>query len=200
VGVLIEAGCDVVSIEHGTVHLADKRELETDVIIVACGWKRAKKLLSPHWSEEEPNLQPMLASTVDAALTSRPLSQRHGIIDEESGVVILDYANIQPRMKLEGAFLSSVAFEREGESHETRLQRLNEALDHHAPGWRRHLINERQQRTITIQTVGEKPAFDALSDKGILLAGEWVASNHVLGDAAAQTGKDAGQHVSSALD
>ncbi|MDA7464633.1 hypothetical protein N8996_07580, partial [Candidatus Poseidonia alphae] len=59
---------------------------------------------------------------------------------------------------------------------------------------------ERQQRTITIQTVGEKPAFDDLSDKGILLAGEWVASNHVLGDAAAQTGKDAGQHVSSALD
>lgn len=200
VGVLIEAGCDVVSIENRTVHLADKRELETDVIIVACGWKRAKKLLAPHWSEEEPTLQPMLASTVDAALTSRPLSQRHGIIDEESGVVILDYANIQPRMKLDGAFLSSVAFEREGESHEARLQRLNEALDHHAPGWRHHLINERQQRTITIQTVGEKPAFDALCDKGILLAGEWVASNHALADAAAQTAKDAGQHVSSALD
>jgi hypothetical protein len=142
----------------------------------------------------------MLASTVDAALTSRPLSQRHGVIDEESGIVILDYANIQPRMKLEGAFLSSVAFERKGESHEARLQRLNEALDHHAPGWRQHLINERQQRTITIQTIGEKPAYDALSDKGILLAGEWVASNHALADAAAQTGKDAGQHVPSALD
>jgi phytoene dehydrogenase-like protein len=200
VGVLIEAGCDVVSIQDGTVHLADKRELESDVIIVACGWKRAKKLLSPHWLGEEPELQPILASTVDAALSSRPLSQRHGIIDEEGGVVILDYANIQPRMKLDGAFLSSVAFEREGESHEARLQRLNEALDHHAPGWRSHLIHERQQRTITIQTTGEKPAYDTLSTKGILLAGEWVASNHALADAAAYTAKEAGQNISSALD
>ena len=200
VGVLIEACCDVVSIQEGTVHLADKRELESDVIIVACGWKRAKKLLSPHWLGEEPDLRPILASTVDAALSSRPLSQRHGIIDEEGGVVILDYANIQPRIKLEGAFLSSVAFEREGESHEARLQRLNEALDHHAPGWRSHLIHERQQRTITIQTTGEKPAYDTLSAKGILLAGEWVASNHALADAAAYTAKEAGQNISSALD
>ena len=66
--------------------------------------------------------------------------------------------------------------------------------------WRNHLIHERQQRTITIQTTGEKPAYDTLSSKGILLAGEWVASNYALADAAAYTAKEAGQNISSALD
>ncbi|HJM55289.1 MAG TPA: FAD-binding oxidoreductase [Poseidonia sp.] len=199
VGVLIEAGCDVVAVEKGRVRLADARELETDIIIIACGWKKARKLLSPLWQDDEPNLQPVLASTVDVALTSRPLSQRHGIIDGEQGVVILDYGNIQPRLKLGGSLLSSVAFERTGESHEARLERLNNALDDHAPGWRKHIIHERQQRTITVQTVGQKPRYDALCEQGILLAGEWVASDYALSDGAAQTGKAAGQGVSSTL-
>ena len=199
VGVLIEAGCDVVSIENGRVSLADSRELETDIVIVACGWKRAKKLLSPHWKGDEPNLSAIRASTVDAALSSRPLSQRHGIVDGEQGIVILDYGNIQPRLNLGGSLLTSVAFERQGESHEERLERLNIALDDHAPGWRKNIIHERQQRTITVQTVGEKPSFDTLSEHGILLAGEWVASTSILSDGAVETGKAAGQGVSSSL-
>ena len=199
VGVLIEAGCDVVSVENGLVTLADKRELETDIIIVACGWKRAKKLLLPLWKDSQPNLSPILASTVDVALTSRPLSQRHGIVDEERGVAILDYGNIQPRLNLGGSLLTSVAFERQGESHEERLIRLNIALDDHAPGWRKHIIHERQQRTITVQTVGVKPSYDDLSEHGVLLAGEWVSSAFSLSDGAVDTGKAAGRGVSSAL-
>ena len=199
VGVLIEAGCDVVSVERGRVSLADKRELETDIIIVACGWNRAKKLLSPLWEGKEPNLSPIRASTVDAALTSRPLSQRHGIVDGERGIVILDYGNIQPRLNLDGSLLTSIAFERQGEPHEERLERLNLALDDLAPGWRKNIIQERQQRTITVQTVGDKPRFDVLNEHGILLAGEWVASDSYLSDWAVETGKAAGQGISSCL-
>ena len=108
---------------------------------------------------------------------------------------MLDVANIQPKLGLEGAFLSAVMVEREGETKDARLQRLEQMVDRHAKGWGKHVLHERRQRDIVVQTTGEKPAYDAYADHAILLAGEWVNSDHALADAAAATGRLCGQTI-----
>lgn len=78
------------------------------------------------------------------------------------------------------------------------MARLEGFLDHHAVGWRTHVLHERKQTNILVQTQGSKPAYDSFSEHGILLAGEWVASEHRLADAAADTGRLAGQNIAKA--
>ena len=46
VGVFIECGLEVQRIETGKAYLVDGREIETDVIVLACGPSGAKKLVS----------------------------------------------------------------------------------------------------------------------------------------------------------
>ena len=116
----------------------------------------------------------------------------------EAGAYVLDVANVQPKLGLEGAFLSALMVERAGESKDERLERLERFLARHAKGWDRHVLHERRQRDIVVQTTGQKPAFDAYADRGILLAGEWVLSEHTA-DAAAATGKLCGQNIHEAL-
>ena len=140
-------------------------------------------------------VNPVRASTVDVTLSARPLGDAHGVVDPVAGGYVLDVANVQPKLGLEGAFLSALMVERAGESKDERLERLERFLARHAKGWDRHVLHERRQRDIVVQTTGQKPAFDAHADRGILLAGEWVLSEHTLADAAAATGKLCGQNI-----
>lgn len=195
VGVLIEANCQVNSINKGTVSLEDGRRFESDVVVLACGFNQAKQLLQTVDEEALDHLQPVRASTLDVTLSARPLSDLHGVIEPEEGAYVLDVANIQPKLGLEGAFLSGVMVEREGESKDDRLQRLEQLLDRHAAGWSTYVLHERRQRDIIVQTTGAKPAYDAYADHGILLAGEWVHSDYSLADAAAATGRLCGQNI-----
>ena len=61
-----------------------------------------------------------------------------------------------------------------------------------------HVLHERKQTNILVQTYGEKPDYDRCAEHGILLAGEWVASEYRLADAAADTGRLAGQNIAKA--
>tara|TARA_B100000900_G_scaffold99449_1_gene82194 strand:+ start:13962 stop:15047 length:1086 start_codon:yes stop_codon:yes gene_type:complete len=195
VGVLIEAHCQVESIKSGSVRLKDGRMFDSDVIVLACGVKQAERLLRSVDSAAFSELSPVRASTLDATLTSRPLGEKHGIIDAEEGAYMLDVANVQPKLGLQGSFLSAVMIEKENESKSERLLRFDRFLNHHAKGWHHHVLNERRQESIVIQTEGKKPAYDAYASNGILLAGEWVASAHELADAAADTGRQCGQNI-----
>jgi len=195
VGVLIESGCEVESIHSKGLALKDGRTLEADIVIVACGWKRAKPLLKPHWEGAEPSISPLHASTIDANLSSKPMANKHAIIDPHNEGFILDIVNIQPRLNHTGSLISGIVFGRPNESSDERLHRLHTLLDLRLSGWQEHVVEQRLQRTITVQTLGEKPAFDALKKSNILLAGEWVQSEYRLSDAATQTGKLSGQAV-----
>ena len=198
VGVLIEANCHVNTIDNGRVHLKDGRAFESDVIVLACGVQQAKRLLKGLGNDALSELKPVFASTVDVTLDTKPLASIHGIIDPSEGAYVLDCNNIQPRLQLPGAFLSAVMVARDGESEEDRFERLNRFLDHHAVGWRKHVLHERKQTNILVQTRGTKPSYDAYAEHGILLAGEWVDSAHTLADAAADTGRLAGQNIAKA--
>lgn len=195
VGVLIEANCQVNDVKGGKVSLEDGRTFESDVVVLACGLSQAKRLLQTVDETALDELKPVRASTLDVTLSARPLGELHGVIEPNEGGYVLDVANIQPKLGLKGAFLSAVMVEREGESKDDRLQRLEEMVDRHAKGWSTHVLHERRQRDIIVQTTGSKPAYDAYADQGILLAGEWVRSNHSLADAAAATGRLCGQHL-----
>ncbi len=199
VGVLIEANCHVVSVENGRVSLADGRSFDSDVVVVACGFKNAKRLL--HHLDERlfSEIRPVLASTLDLALTARPFESLHGVIDAAEGAYALDLSNIQPRWGLPGAYLSSVMVEREGESSEERAARLESFIDRHASGWRTRVHHRRSKTEVAVQTVGSKPAFDRFAGDGLLLAGEWVQSQHVLADAAVETGRLSGQNIGLAM-
>ena len=138
------------------------------------------------------------AAATTTTLDAKPLAALHGIIDPSEGAYVVDSNNIQPRLQLPGAFLSAVMTARDGESEDERMARLEGFLDHHAVGWRSHVLHERKQTNILVQTHGEKPAYDRCAEHGILLAGEWVASEYRLADAAADTGRLAGQNIAKA--
>ncbi len=199
VGVLIEPNCQVTAVERGQVSLADGRTFECDTVIVACGVRQARTLLSNTDDQILSSLVMHKASTIDVTLNSRPMGIRHGVFDPAQGAWMLDLANIQPRWGLDGAFLSAMTNERDNESSEDRMERLVTFMDQHAKGWQHHVVHQRQQQTIVVQTTGVKPSYDALAHHGILLAGEWVASDHRLADAAAATGRFAGMNVGKTL-
>ena len=195
VGVLIEANCQVSGVEQGRVVLEDGRTFESDIVVLATGASQAARLLKPIDAHALQSVTPVRASTLDALLTSRPLSQKHGIIDVREGAYIADVANIQPKLNLDGALLSAVMVERPNESAEERGVRFDEFLDRTAKGWQHHVVHQRKQASITVQTTGTKPAYDRYIEHGILLAGEWVDCEHELADAAAATGKLCGQNI-----
>jgi glycine/D-amino acid oxidase-like deaminating enzyme len=198
VGVLIEPNCKVASIEPQRINLEDGRTFETDVVVLACGLKQASALLGDLDGHEMELVQSVRASTIDATLSSRPLGEHHALIDAAEGAYVLDLANIQPRWGLDGSYFSALAAERPGESSEERMQRLDGFLDHHAPGWHHHVVDARRQPNISVQSQGVKPEFDAFAHHGVLLAGEWVNSPHLLADAAADTGRLVGRNITKA--
>ena len=199
VGVLMEPTCTVTSVEQGRVTLADGRTFESDVVVLACGLTHARRLLADANPALLAGVETVCVSTIDATLRSRPLGELHGVLDPEEQAYVLDLSNVQPRLHLEGGFLSAVMAEREGEGAEERLERLERFLDRHAPGWGGHVLHQRRQAKVVAQTTGDKPTYDACADLGILLAGEWVASEHTLADAAAETGRLAGQNIAKAV-
>lgn len=199
VGVLIEPHCTVSAIQTGRVTLGDGRTFESDVIVLACGLSDATRLLEAWAVHDFSALQPCRVSTIDVTLKARPMADLHGLLDVEEGAYVMDLANIQPRWGLPGAFLSAVMTERDGEGPTERLERLERFLDLHATGWKHHVVHQRAQADVIVQTTGSKPTFDAYAAHGFLLAGEWVACDHVLADAAATTGRMAGQNIASAM-
>ena len=189
VGIPIETGARVEKIEKHKVHLADGRHVETDVIILACGYGQAKKLIP-----DLPAVSFVTASTVDVALDATPLGERHGILDIERSMAIFDLKQIHPGIAPSGALLSAVHFG-EGKS-ENRLAELNRFMDLRAPGWKSHILHERQQKNVKIAPKEGRVACDFARKDGILLTGGWVESEHILSDGAIEASRITAEHIS----
>ena len=213
VGVFIECGLHVDKIETGKVHLTDGREIETDVIVLACGPAAARKLVRIIDDEKTKEvfspLQRTTASFIEVGLDSKSLAGRQAVIDVDNQFAILDYRAIQPRLGLEGSHLSAVAVgglevdpgETRFASQEERLAALSAFLDQRASGWKEHIVQLSEQAKITILDADEyRVPQQAFAGNGVLFAGSWVESEHRLADAAVDTGRAAGRSVSSAQD
>ena len=209
VGVFIECGLEVTRIEQGTVHLSNGRTIETDVIVLACGAKKARRLLSDidstateqHFSR----LKRITASTIEVALDAKPFGDRHALVDVERQMSILDYIGIQPKLGPNGSHLAAIAVgglahdagATRFDSAEQRLAALEAFLDERALGWRNHIVQDGRQANITVHDAG---AFKinplAFKDHGVVLAGAWVENEHELADGAVSSGRKAGRLIS----
>ena len=199
VGVLIETGCEVISVHGKTVVLKDERQVECDAIILACGAKGAKAILQQVNEEifatNFANLTPKFASSIEAGLSSKPMLGKHSLVDYENGVAIIDYTAIQPRLSATGSHISAIIT---NGLEEHRIETLEAILDTHLSGWKNHLITDLRQKKIVVG-YSNCVDYDIFSESGILLAGPWVKSEYLLADAAADTGKRAAKGVKSIL-
>ena len=211
VGVFIECGLEVTRIEPGIAHLSDGRMIETDVIILACGSKTARKLVSSMdetASQKFTTIQRTTASVVELGLDSKPFQEHHAVVDIERSMAILDYFSIQPRLGLEGSHLAAVAVgglpqdagTTRFESADQRLTALEAFLDERALGWREHIIQEGRQSKITLHELpSEELTQLSFAEHGVLLAGAWVESEHSLADGAVASGRKAGRLIAKAI-
>lgn len=211
VGVFIECGPEVQRIESGKVFLADGREIETDVIVLACGPSAAKKLTRTMNEQRSvdlfSSLERISASFVEVGLDSKSLSGKHAVIDAQNQQIILDYRAIQPRLGREGSHLSALAIgglesepgETRYASADERLESLKSFLDKRASGWQNHVIQQSEQSKITLHDAGtSRIPQQAMADVGVLFAGAWVEGEHILADAAIASGRLAGRSIAAA--
>ena len=211
VGVFIECGPEVQRIESGKVFLADGREIETDVIVLACGPSAAKKLTRTMNEQRAvdlfSSLERISASFVEVGLDSKSLSGKHAVIDAQNQQIILDYRAIQPRLGREGSHLSALAIgglesepgETRYASADERLESLKSFLDKRASGWQNHVIQQSEQSKITLHDAGtSRIPQQAMADVGVLFAGAWVEGEHILADAAIASGRLAGRSIAAA--
>ena len=206
VGVLIDSNLEVVSIEQGKVQLKDGRMIETDVIILACGYSKTRSLVSELSSSSGQNglpiNDPITASIVDISLDSKPLQQLQAIVDCESNMAIFDMRNIHPAVGISGSLLSAIATggSEQYNSSQQRLDSLYAFLDERASGWREHIISQRGQKKITLHANPEIPIqYDIFSKHKVLLAGDWIDNEYSLSDAAVESGRQCGRHVSDII-
>ena len=210
VGVFVECGPNVERIEQGKAFLTDGREIETDVIVLACGPSAAKKLVSTMDEQRSTELFSPLkrisASFIEVGLDSKSLSGKHAVIDLPRRCAIIDYRAIQPRLGREGSHLSALAVggldsdpdETRYASPEERLSALKTFLDQRASGWQDHTIHQSEQSKITLHDAGQyRIPQQSLTDLGVLFAGSWVEGEHILADAAVASGRLAGRSISS---
>jgi len=211
VGVFIECGPEVQRIESGKAYLADGREIETDVIVLACGSSAARKIArtmdEQRTTELFSPLKRISASFVELGLDSKSLSGKHAIIDSQNQHIVLDYRAIQPRLGQEGSHLSALAIggldsdpgETRYASAEERLASLKSFLDKRANGWQDHVIQQSEQSKITLHDAGtSRIEQQAMADVGVLFAGAWVEGEHILADGAISSGRLAGRSIAAA--
>ena len=190
VGVPIETGAKVTQIERNKVHLADGRHIETDVIILACGYRRSKQLLP-----DIPECKLLRVSTIDVALDSTPLGDKQAILDIKNSIALYDLKQIHPGIVASGSLLSAICFS--DKSKEQRMELLDSFLDQRAPGWRSHILHDRRQEQVTVAVLGTRPTHDSVVKRGILLAGAWVESEHILSDGAVASARLAAESIAS---
>jgi protoporphyrinogen oxidase len=204
IGVLIETNCDVATINKNKICLTDGREVECDAVILACGVNAAKQLLETVdedlTRQEFGNISKITASFIEAGISSKPMSGKHAIVDSDSKMAVFDNIAVQPRLGASGSHISAIAVGglsgagKVYQSAEQRLAKLVDFLDKYISGWQNNIVTDLRQASII---VGYQGGVDAgiFAKHNILLAGQWVKSNYVLADAAADTGKSAAKTI-----
>ena len=109
-------------------------------------------------------------------------------------MAIFDMKQIHPGIAPSGALLSAVHFG-EGKG-EDRLAALSKFMDERAPGWKSHILHERQQKNVKIAPIGVRVACGFARKDGILLTGAWVESEHILSDGAVEASRTTAEHIS----
>ena len=204
IGVLIETNCEVANINKNKVCLTDGREVECDAVILVCGVNMAKQLLETVdedlAKQEFAAISKITASFIEAGLTSKPMSGKHTIVDSNKKMAVFDNIAIQPRLGASGSHISAIAVgglngaDKVYQSAKQRSAKLADFLDNYISGWQDNIVTDLRQSSIIVSYQGSVDG-SIFAKNNILLAGQWVSSDYVLSDAAADTGKRAAKAV-----
>jgi len=204
IGVLIETNCEIANINKNKVCLTDGREVECDAVILACGVNMARQLLESVdedlTRQEFANLSKITASFIEAGISSKPMSGKHAIVNPDSKMAVFDNIAIQPRLGAGGSHISAIAVgglngaSKAYQSAKQRSAKLADFLDKHISGWQDNIVTDLRQSSIIVSYQGSVDG-SIFAKNNILLAGQWVSSDYVLSDAAADTGKRAAKAV-----
>ena len=72
---------------------------------------------------------------------------------------------------------------------EENLEQLELVLDSRCSGWRDHIISIRKTKNVSIGVRNEhRVSADLYAQNNIFLAGDWIENEHILSDAALESG------------
>jgi len=189
VGIYLEQGRSVKKIEGKSVILEDGKDTIADYVILACGLKETNRILTNSGLQQLPKIPTISASTIEVALDSYPFSGKHAEVDLEQKVAIFDMRRIAPNLTGLGSHISALKIIDDA-SGEENLEQLEEVLDSRCSGWRDHIISIRKTKNVTIGVSNEnRISADLYEQNNIFLAGDWIKGQHILSDAALESGR-----------
>ena len=158
-------------------------------MILACGLKESNRILKNSGLQELPKIPTISASTIEVALDSYPFSGKHAEIDLEQKVAIFDMRRITPNLTGLGSHISALKII-DNASGEENLEQLELVLDSRCSGWRDHIISIRKTKNVSIGVRNEhRVSADLYAQNNIFLAGDWIENEHILSDAALESGR-----------
>jgi phytoene dehydrogenase-like protein len=183
------------------VQVEGGRRIPVDIVILALPRKAAVKILqaSEIDSPEDENT-PLEASLLDLVLKGRFLCEGM-MYDQINDVVMLNHYRDDAnsfRSVISAMATDEVAGDGAAIDGAARIARIEATLDQTASGWRQQIELRRQTNSIFIAGAlpsQNRPQVDHFAERGILLAGDWLESEHWLADAAVDTGLRAGAMI-----
>jgi protoporphyrinogen oxidase len=183
------------------VQVEGGRRIPVDIVILALPRKAAVKILqaSEIDSPEDENT-PLEASLLDLVLKGRFLCEGM-MYDQINDVVMLNHYRDDAntfRSVISAMATDEVSDDGAAGAGAARIARIEATLDQTASGWRQQIELRRQTNSIFIAGAlpsQNRPQVDHFAERGILLAGDWLESEHWLADAAVDTGLRAGAMI-----
>jgi phytoene dehydrogenase-like protein len=183
---------DLTAEERGT-------KLPADNVILAVDPATAKEIVP---ALEIPKLTPVIASSLDVALSKLPVPNRNFALGIDRPLyysVHSAYAQLTPR----GGALIHVAKYGGDSAAEPELEKL---LDDMQPGWRDVVVHRRFLPSMTVSNAIAEPdragaarrPSPQTSIRGLYLAGDWVGDEGILSDAALSSARAAAKAIAAA--
>ncbi len=201
-GVVIDADAKAEAITHADGRWqvrTNGHDVAADAVIIAAGGPgHAARLLadhSPSLGEHAASVEPVLMASLDLHLARLPLGDRRACFALDAPLYFSAHtpaANLAPHGEV-----VHVAWY--GAADDTTESTLEEFCDEVQPGWRDHVVDRRfGRRLVVAHALPSAP--DGLAGRfgpridgcpGVFVAGDWVGSRGLLGDAAIASGADA---------
>ena len=110
-------------------------------------------------------------------------------MDLDQKVAIFDMRRIAPNLTGLGSHISALKII-DDVSGEENLEQLEQFLDSRCSGWRDHIISIRKTKNVSIGVRNEhRISADLYAQNNIFLAGDWIENEHILSDAALESGR-----------
>ena len=178
------------------VQVEGGRRIPVEIVILALPRKAAVKILqaSAIDSPGDENT-PLEASLLDLVLKGRFLCEGM-MYDQNNDVILLNHYRDDANSFR--SVISAMATDEVAGDGAARIARIEATLDQTASGWRQQIELRRQTNSISITGAlpsQNRPQVNHFAERGILLAGDWLESEHWLADAVVDTGLRAGAMI-----